>query len=88
MTDVRKIVVDAVNKVTGFMNNSDHFAIVRDRGHLDLSELDIDSLSQFEIIMEIEEALSVELDADEVFAHSSLNALCTWLDAKVAGDAG
>lgn len=87
MSDVRTIVIEALDNATGFMNNSEHFALVRDGGHLDLAMLDIDSLSQFEILMEIEDALSVELDADEVFSHSSLNALCAWLEAKVAGDA-
>lgn len=82
MDKMRRIIIDAIHEATGFLNDTVHFRTVKAGDDIQFELLDLDSLSQFEIIMKIEEELGMDLDVDLVFEHRSVNALASWLHAQ------
>lgn len=84
---IRDVVIRALDKATGVMNRPDMARGLMNGGDLHFEELELDSLTNLEMIMEIEDSLGLELNADEVTQHQSLNALVGWLGGKVAANA-
>lgn len=78
--DTRSTVVAALQKTVGLMNNPVVAPQVLAGEDIDLAQVDLDSLGLFEVIMEIEDRLGLQLDADDVAAQPTLNALVAYLD--------
>lgn len=83
MNRVRKTVFDALHTATGLFDNPTHAKAFFRNEDISFAELDIDSLSRFEMIMLIEEKLAIELDDDEVVSQGSLNTLVAYLEQRV-----
>ena len=84
---VRDLVLDALDKSAGIRANPAFFRQLSNGEDLNLAALEIDSLSRFEAMMQIEDALGIELDDDEVTASETLGQLVALIEAK-AGRAG
>ena len=80
MKNIREIIISAIHESTGFLNDSKFFKSKNDNIDIIFSEIDIDSLSRFEIVMHIEEALDIELDSEDVFNNVSLFELEEYLN--------
>jgi acyl carrier protein len=78
--NIREIIISAIHESTGFLNDPKFFKSKNDNIDIIFSEIDIDSLSRFEIVMHIEEALDIELDSEDVFNHQSLFELEEYLN--------
>lgn len=76
----RDIVVAALHKSIGLLHDPRHGPIVLSGKDLEFSQVEIDSLDLFEVIMEIEDQMGLMLDADDVAAQPSLDALVAFLD--------
>lgn len=76
----RDIVVAALHKSIGLLNDPTHAPSVLAGNDLSFSELELDSLDLFEVIMEIEDRMGLQLDADDVAAQQSLHALVDFLN--------
>ena len=76
---LRDVVIKAVDRATGVMNVPATARLLMAGQDLAFDTLDIDSLSLLEIVMQLEDALGVELDADEVAAQGSVDGLVTFL---------
>ena len=83
MNRVRKAVLDALQMATGFFDNPSHAKAFFGNNDISFAELDIESLSRFEMTMLIEEELGIELDDDEVVSQGSMNALIAYLEQRV-----
>lgn len=85
MTDVARLVIDALVAAgegdipAGVMDDLRHGVDVP------LTALEFESLSRFEVIMQIEEALDIELDDDEVTAQETVGALIALIEARHQG---
>ena len=62
---VREMVVDALHRSIQILDHPIHGKAVLKGQDLNFADIEIDSLSRFEFIMHIEEALEIELDDDE-----------------------
>jgi len=81
MPDIRSIVIDALADA---LKDDDAAAVLpglQNGDDLAIASLNLDSLSRFEVMMKIEDALDVELDDDEMLAQGSVNALIAYLEA-------
>ena len=76
----RDIVIASLQKTAGILNHPRHAPLLMAGHDVALSEIDLDSLDLFEVIMEIEDRLGLQLDADDVAAQPSLHALVAFLD--------
>ena len=83
MNKIRKTVIDALHNATGFLDNPSHAKAVFGNNDISFDELEFDSLSRFDAMMQIEEELAIELDDDEVVSQGSLNALVAYLEQRV-----
>lgn len=83
---VREIVIEAIELSTGFLNDSSVFNNLKEKRDIKFSEIDLDSLSKFEIIMAIEERLGLELDADEFGPDDSIDGLTRMLTTRISPD--
>ncbi len=81
-TVCRDIVIEALNKATGILNEPEMARRILGGGDVRFDEMEIDSLSLFEVIMEVEERLGIELDADLVAAQPSIDAFAGYLAAR------
>jgi acyl carrier protein len=82
--DVRDAVIAALDRATGVLNRPEHARALMAGGDLRFDAIGIDSLSLFEMIMEVEERLGLELDADLVAGQESVAGLVAYLKAQVA----
>jgi acyl carrier protein len=82
--DIRAVVVSALDAVAGVLNRPDMARTLMAGQDLAFDVVEIDSLSLLELVMQIEDALGVELDADEVAAQGSINGLVRFLQPRVA----
>ena len=81
MTDIKAVVLQALNDVVKD-EVADEILPQLKAGHdVEFEALDLDSLSRFDVMMKIEDALDVELDDDEMLAQGSVGALITYLEA-------
>lgn len=80
--NLRDVVVAALNKATGLLNTPEHARILLSGGDLRFDKIEMDSLTLFEVIMDIETRLGIELDADQVAATESVDGLVAFLQAQ------
>lgn len=83
MTDVRRIVLDAMDEVAGLLSNPVVGAEVLRGEDVAFDRIEMDSLTRFEVLMRLETALGLELDDDEVLAQGSLHGLVAHLEARL-----
>lgn len=76
----REIVVAALHKSIGVLDDPAHAPAILAGKDIEFSRIEIDSLDLFEVIMEIEDRMGLMLDADDVAAQPSLDALVAYLD--------
>lgn len=81
---IRDTVVTALHQATGLLNDPDLAREVLAGRNIAFSRIEMDSLSLFEVIMEIEEELDLALDADEISDLPDLNALIAFLGSRVS----
>lgn len=81
MADVKAVVMQALTDALKQDKAADVVATLERGEDVDFTALDLDSLSRFEVMMQIEDALDVELDDDEMLAQGSVQALITYLEA-------
>lgn len=87
MTDIRALVIDALDEAAGIRTNA-AFARALARGEdIELAAIEVDSLSRFEAIMRIEEELGIEIDDDEMLEQETLGRLVIYLEGRVAARA-
>lgn len=79
-TTTRDIVIAALHKSVGLLDDPKHAPAVLGGEDLIFSEIELDSLDLFEVIMEIEDRMGLELDADDVADQPSLHALVAFLE--------
>lgn len=85
--DIRRIVIDALDAAAGIRGDP-RFAGPLLRGDdVAFADLEIDSLSRFEVMMHLEEALGIELDDDEVAEAATLDGLVRHLARAVGAEA-
>lgn len=85
MTDqVRAEVIRALDAVTGILNQPDVAHRLMAGDDVAFADLDLDSLSTLEMIMQIEDRFGVELDVDMVSQQVSVDGLVGWLERNVA----
>jgi acyl carrier protein len=83
-TSTREIVIAALHRSIGLLNDPVLAPRVLAGDDLPFSALEMDSLDLFEVIMEIEDRMGLELDADDVAAQPGLVALVEFLDQSRA----
>ena len=83
MPDINKIVTDALVDALRDEVAPDVTARLSAGQDVDFATLDLDSLTRFEIIMQIEEQLDIELDDDEVQEQGSVLALVRFLEQQL-----
>lgn len=83
---IRDVVIRALHNAAGVLNRPEHARELLAGRDLHLEALDLDSLTIFEVLMEIEDALEVELDADAMVSQESVNGLVAYLEGRVARD--
>jgi acyl carrier protein len=71
----RMAVLDALNSSCGLMERPEFASVIHSGGDIPLSELDLDSLSTYEVIMAIEEALGIDIKPDVVFSATTVSDL-------------
>ena len=84
MPDINKIVTDALVDALRDEVAPDVTARLSAGQDVEFATLDLDSLTRFEIIMQIEEQLDIELDDDEVQEQGSVLALVRFLEQRLA----
>ena len=84
---VRALALEALHKATGLLDDPAH-ARLRQDGDRDVAfaELELDSLSTLEILMELEDATGLELDPELLPELATLNGLVDHVVA-LCGDA-
>lgn len=82
--DVKRVVLDALAGAMGGKNSPGVRAGLETGTDVAFDTLDLDSLSRFELMMQIEDALDVELDDDEVQEQGTVLGLVAFLEAKRA----
>ena len=83
MPDINKIVTDALVDALRDEDAPDVTARLSAGQDVDFATLELDSLTRFEIIMQIEEQLDIELDDDEVQEQGSVLALVRFLEHRL-----
>ena len=83
MADIQKIVTDALVDALPEEVATEVTARLSAGQDVEFATLDLDSLTRFEIIMQIEEQLDIELDDDEVQEQGSVLALVRFLEQRL-----
>ena len=82
MPDVKEVVVNALSEALKDDAATDLNAKMSAGEDVDIANLDLDSLSRFEVMMRIEEVLDIELDDDELLAQETVSALISFIAAR------
>ena len=82
MSNVRDIVIRALHNASGFLSDPEMARLALSGEDLALDRLELDSLSRFEVMMEIEERLSIEVDDDEIDGLTTLDALVAFVESR------
>lgn len=82
--DVRKAVLDAIDTTCGLYDRPQFAAAAHGGGDLILSQLDLDSLSTYEIIMALEETLEIEIRPEVMFRSETLSEVVAALEGELA----
>ncbi len=85
MADALPLVIAALEKASGANTSPDVFADLRNGKDVAFEDLEMDSLSRFEVIMQIEEALDIELDEDEILAQATVFSLAAFVSERATG---
>jgi acyl carrier protein len=83
MLSIRALVVKALDDTADILSNARFAQALAEGQDIDLEDIGVDSLSRFEAIMQIEEALGIELDDDELTEQQTLNGLVAFLEQRV-----
>jgi acyl carrier protein len=78
---LRDVVVAALNKATGVLNEPEMARQILSGADVAFADLDLDSLTMFEMIMEIEEQLGIEMNLDAVAEAKGLDEVVAYLRA-------
>jgi acyl carrier protein len=73
--NVRNIVISALDKTTGLLNSPALAQIIHSGGDFELSELGVDSLTNYEIIMLLEDEIGVEIPPAILMSAKTLSEL-------------
>jgi acyl carrier protein len=84
---IRALLIDALDASAGVRGNPAFAGAIARGEDIGFDVLDLDSLTRFEVMMHLEEALGIELDDDEVAAAATLEGLVRHL-AGVVGAPG
>lgn len=82
---IRLLVIDALHQSIGLLNEPAHVRL-KERPDRDLAfaDLELDSLSTLEVLMEVEEATGVELDPELLPELATLDGLVAYVAARQA----
>lgn len=81
MKSIRSVVIDALDSTIGIRSNPVFFDALTEGRDIELVALEVDSLTRFETLMQIEEALDIEIDDDEMMAQETLDGLIRYVEA-------
>lgn len=81
--NVRNIVIAALEKTTGLMNSPTLAPIILSGGDFDLSELGVDSLTTYEIIMLLEDEVGVEIAPSTLMSAKTLSELVSLIELTI-----
>ncbi|MCX7289381.1 MAG: phosphopantetheine-binding protein [Rhodobacterales bacterium] len=73
--NIRRVVIAALDKSVGLLDRPSLAPVALSGGDFALSELDIDSLSTYEIIMQLEDELGIDLPPAAVASTTTLDDL-------------
>lgn len=85
MSDILKLVSEALIEASGAKTEDHIIQNLKNGEDVKFEDLDMDSLSQFEVIMRIEDALDIELDADEIVAQGTVKTLANFVEQRSRG---
>lgn len=85
MSKILTLVTDALVNASGAKTDPEAIAKLKAGEDVHFDDLDMDSLSRFEVIMQIEDALSIELDEDEIIEQATVLALVRLIETRVQG---
>ena len=83
MSQVLKVVTTAVAIARGSKPDDEVVTTLTAGADVSLDALGLDSLARFEVIMQIEEALDIELDDDEVLEQQSVKNLVSFIEERI-----
>ena len=83
--DAKQVVLQALSDVVGDTVMPEQMAGLATGVDIDFETLNLESLSRFEVMMQIEDALDLELDDDEVLEQGTVLGLVAYLEAKQKG---
>lgn len=75
--NIRQSIIVALDQTTGLLDRPALAPVVLSGGDFDLSQLDIDSLSTYEVIMQLEDEFGIDLPPASV---ASATTLCQLVD--------
>ncbi len=81
--NVRDAVIMALDKTCGLMERSSLVKKLNSDQDFDLLELDLDSLSSYEVIMQIEDALEVDLEPSIVLSSQTFSELLMNIESSI-----
>jgi len=84
MADTLPLIIEALEKASGVNTPATVFVDLRNGHDVALDDLGMDSLSRFEVIMQIEEALDIELDEDEILAQKTVRGFAAFVSERAA----
>lgn len=84
MSKILDLVINALAEASGAKSDDAQIGKLNRGEDVALDELNLDSLARFEVIMQIEEALDIELDDDEVLEQQTVKALVTFIETRVS----
>ena len=82
MVDALPLVIAALEDASGAKTPENAFDELRNGKDMALDDLSLDSLSRFEVIMQIEEALDIELDEDEILAQKTVRGFADFVSQR------
>lgn len=86
--EIRQLVYDALDEAVGLRGQPAFVAALARGEDVSLAALEMDSLTRFEVMMRVEEALGVELDDDDIEKVATIGGLVAFLEAARAGGRG
>jgi len=84
MPDILSLIISALEEARGAKTPPGVFSDLRTGTDVALVDLDMDSLSRFEVIMQIEEEYDIELDEDDLLDQKTVYGFAAFVAARVA----
>lgn len=85
MSDVLNLVRAALIDASSAKTEDDVLQRLENGEDVKFEDLEMDSLDLFEVIMQIEDALKIELDVDEVLAQETVKGLTVFVEQRSQG---